>query len=90
MILYYKQKTYTANTGLTLYHSNFVASAAKSSTLVIVLRSTSTSQNKITLKVTGLPTTKVFAKAGQDNVTSAICKHQQRFGLDVQCSAFCF
>ncbi len=31
--------------------------------------------------------TKVFAKAGLDNVTSAMCKHQQRFGLDVQCSA---
>jgi hypothetical protein len=29
-------------------------------------------------------TTKVFAKAGLDNVTSAICRHQQRFGLDVQ------
>jgi hypothetical protein len=32
--------------------------------------------------------TKVFAKAGLDNVKSAICKHQQWFGLDVQCSAF--
>jgi len=32
-------------------------------------------------------TTKVFAKAGLDNATSAMCKHQQRFGLDVQCSA---
>jgi len=31
--------------------------------------------------------TKVFAKAGLDIVTSAICKHQQRFGLDVQCLA---
>jgi hypothetical protein len=31
-------------------------------------------------------TTKVFAKAGRDNVTSAICRHQQQFGLDVQCS----
>ena len=31
--------------------------------------------------------TKVFAKAGLDNKTSARCKHQQRFGLDVQCSA---
>ena len=30
--------------------------------------------------------TKVFAKAGLDNETSAMCKHQQRFGLDVQCS----
>jgi hypothetical protein len=29
-------------------------------------------------------TTKVFAKAGLDNVTSAMCKHQQQFGLDVQ------
>jgi hypothetical protein len=35
-------------------------------------------------------TTKVFAKAGLDNVTSATCKHQQRFGLDVKCSAFVF
>jgi len=34
-----------------------------------------------------LPLTKVFAKAGPDNVTSAISKYQQRFGLDVQCSA---
>jgi hypothetical protein len=32
--------------------------------------------------------TKVFAKAGLDNVTSAMCWHQQQFGLDVQCSAF--
>ena len=32
-------------------------------------------------------TTKVFAKAGLDNVTSAMCKYQRRFGLDVQCSA---
>ncbi len=32
-------------------------------------------------------TTKVFAKAGLDNVTLAMCKGQQRFGLDVQCSA---
>jgi hypothetical protein len=31
--------------------------------------------------------TKVFAKAGLDNETSAMCKHQQWFGLDVQCSA---
>ncbi|CAN5127267.1 hypothetical protein BH20BAC1_BH20BAC1_09080 [soil metagenome] len=31
--------------------------------------------------------TKVFAKAGLDNVTSAMCKHQQRFGLDVEFSA---
>jgi len=30
--------------------------------------------------------TKVFAKAGLDNVTSAMCKHQQRFGLDNQFS----
>ena len=30
--------------------------------------------------------TKVFAKAGLDNVTSAMCKHQQWFGLDVLCS----
>jgi hypothetical protein len=34
-----------------------------------------------------LPLTKVFAKAGQDIETSAMCKHQQWFGLDVQCSA---
>jgi len=34
--------------------------------------------------------TKVFAKAGLDIVTSAICKQQQRFGLDVQFSAFVF
>ncbi|WP_287101808.1 hypothetical protein, partial [Hydrotalea sp. AMD] len=31
-----------------------------------------------------LPTTKIFAKAGLDNVTSAMCKHQHRFQLDVQ------
>lgn len=31
--------------------------------------------------------TKVFAKAGLDNVTSAMCKHQRQFGLDVQFSA---
>jgi hypothetical protein len=35
-------------------------------------------------------TTKVFAKAGLDNETSAMCKHQQWFWLDVQCSAFSF
>jgi hypothetical protein len=34
-----------------------------------------------------LLSTKVFAKAGLDNVTSTKCKHQQLFGLDVQCSA---
>jgi hypothetical protein len=34
-----------------------------------------------------LQPTKVFAKAGLDNVTSTKCKHQQRFGLDVQFSA---
>ncbi|MGB4772689.1 MAG: hypothetical protein WBP58_14575 [Chitinophagaceae bacterium] len=33
-----------------------------------------------------LPTTKVFAKAGLDNETSAMCRHQQQFGIDVQCS----
>jgi hypothetical protein len=27
-----------------------------------------------------------FAKAGLDIVTSAMCKHQQRFGLDIQYS----
>jgi hypothetical protein len=32
-------------------------------------------------------TTKVFAKAGLDKVTSAMGKYQQRFGLDVQYSA---
>jgi hypothetical protein len=32
-------------------------------------------------------TTKVFAKAGLDNVASTMYKHQQRFGLDVQFSA---
>ncbi len=31
-------------------------------------------------------TTKVFAKAGLDNETSAMCRHQQRFGLDVKYS----
>jgi len=31
-----------------------------------------------------MPLTKVFAKAGQDNITSAIYKHQQRFRLDIQ------
>jgi hypothetical protein len=30
---------------------------------------------------------KVFAKAGQDNVTSTMCKHQQRFGLDIRFSS---
>jgi hypothetical protein len=28
-----------------------------------------------------MPPTKVFAKAGLDNVTSAQCKYQQWFGL---------
>jgi len=31
--------------------------------------------------------TKVFAKAGLDKITSTMCKHQQRFRLDVQFSA---
>jgi hypothetical protein len=35
----------------------------------------------------GQPPIKVFAKAGLDNVISTKCKHQQRFGLDVQSSA---
>ena len=35
----------------------------------------------------GERTTKVFAKAGLDNVKSAMCNHQQRFGLDIQFSA---
>jgi len=34
--------------------------------------------------------TKVFAIAGLDNVTSAMCKYQQQFGLDVQRTAFIF
>ena len=33
------------------------------------------------------PLTKVFAKAGLDIVTSAMCSHQQQFQLDVQFSA---
>jgi hypothetical protein len=37
-----------------------------------------------------MPPTKVFAKAGLDNVTSGMCKHQQRFGIDIQCSDFVF
>jgi hypothetical protein len=39
------------------------------------------------MKKKGERITKVFAKAGLDNITSAMCKHHQRFGLDVQCSA---
>jgi hypothetical protein len=35
----------------------------------------------------GERTTKVFAKAELNNVTSAMCKHQRRFRLDVQFSA---
>jgi hypothetical protein len=35
-----------------------------------------------------LQLTKVFAKAGLDIETSAMYKHQQRFGLDIQLSAF--
>jgi hypothetical protein len=31
--------------------------------------------------------TKVFAKAGLDNQTSPMCKHQRQSGLDVQFSA---
>jgi hypothetical protein len=31
-------------------------------------------------------TTKVFAKAGLDIVTSAMCRHQHQFRLDVNCS----
>ncbi len=30
-----------------------------------------------------LPTNKVFAKAGPNFIASAMCKHQQGFGLDV-------
>ena len=33
------------------------------------------------------PPTKVLLQVGLDIVTSAMCKHQQRFGLDVQFSA---
>jgi hypothetical protein len=33
-----------------------------------------------------LALTKVFAKAGLDNVTSGMCKHRQRYRLDVPCS----
>jgi hypothetical protein len=33
-----------------------------------------------------LPTTKVFAKAGLDNGTLAMCKHWLRFRLDIQYS----
>ena len=39
------------------------------------------------MKTAGQPLTKVFAKAGLDIVTSTMCKHQQRFGLDVLSSA---
>ena len=38
-------------------------------------------------KTDRLHVTKVFAKAGRDNVTSTMCRHQQRFRLDVQFSA---
>jgi hypothetical protein len=38
-------------------------------------------------KTKGEHTTWVFAKAGLDNETSTMCKHQQQFGLDVQFSA---
>lgn len=30
--------------------------------------------------------TKAFVKTGLDILTLAMCKHKQRFGLDVQCS----
>ena len=33
------------------------------------------------------PPAKVFAKIGLDYATSTMCKHQQRFGLDVQFSS---
>jgi hypothetical protein len=33
------------------------------------------------------PLTKVFAKAGLDNVTSVMCKHQRRLRQDVEFSA---
>ncbi len=33
------------------------------------------------------PITKVFAKAGLDNVTSAMCYYQQQFQLDIHYSA---
>ena len=32
----------------------------------------------------------VFAKAGLDNVTSAMCRHQQRLGLDIQFSTLVY
>ena len=38
-------------------------------------------------KMIKLLLTQVFAKAGLDNVTSAMCKYRQQFGLDVQLSA---
>jgi len=38
-------------------------------------------------KTEGQQATKVFAKAGLDIVTSSMCRHQQWFRLDVQCSA---
>jgi hypothetical protein len=38
-------------------------------------------------KKDGRTANKVFAKAGLDNLTSAMCKHWLWFGFDVQCSA---
>lgn len=42
--------------------------------------------NEFSLRLQQQPT-KVLAKAGLDNVASTMCKLQQRFGLDDQCSA---
>ena len=41
---------------------------------------------QIVLRFEMLPLTKVFAKAGLDNVTSAMCYYRQRFRLDVHYS----
>jgi len=37
-----------------------------------------------------MPLTNVFAKAGLDNITSAMCRHQQRFALNIQFSVSVF
>ena len=47
----------------------------------VAIRALTNAERKKYARERKLPPTKVFAKAGQDNVTSAICKHQQRFGL---------
>ena len=38
-------------------------------------------------KMKGEGITKVFAKAGRENVKSAMCNNRQWYGLDIQCSA---